>query len=216
MNRQELQKAFDEKLIDEATYKQKLFELATKKKEKKHRRHYDSVTETEFLKIISKIKSKKVLIAHYLAYGSGLRLEEILNLQNDDVDLDRKIITIRQGKGDKDRKTNSPKGFKRDWKALIPLKITKMAVQKAFLKASLKAEINRVLYVAKTKAGKSINRYRLHFHCLRHSYATRALENGVPINQVQILLGHANVATTSFYVKANPMDAINSIIDKGV
>lgn len=47
-------------------------------------------------------------------------------------------------------------------------------------------------------------------HSLRHGFATRCLESGIPINQVQMLLGHSNVSTTSIYVKANPIDAIKN------
>lgn len=177
-------------------------------------REYESVTEEEFKKLISKIKSPKVLISFLLAYGSGLRIQEILNLQQDD--FKNNLIIIRQGKGGKDRKTNIPRGFKKQWITLFPLKISKVAIQKAFMKKSLEVKINRVLYEYKTKSGMIKKKYRLHFHCLRHSFATRSLEKGIPINQIQLLLGHSNVSTTSHYIKANPIDAIKNIIDKKI
>jgi hypothetical protein len=49
-----------------------------------------------------------------------------------------------------------------------------------------------------------------------NSYATRCIENGVPLNQLQILLGHENLTTTNRYTKANPKDAIQSVLDKGI
>ncbi len=212
----ELRKAFKDGLISENKFKEELFKLEVMPKKKREKRHYEGVTEEEFKKILAQIKSKKIMIACYLAYGSGLRVEEIVNLQHDDIRLNRHSIFVRQGKGSKDRITNSPIGFKAEWLKYFPLGITKAAIEKAFHIASMKANINRVIFSFKTRNGKTRNKYRLHFHCLRHSFGTRALENGVPINQVQVLLGHANVSTTNEYVKANPTSAIQSIIDKGV
>jgi integrase/recombinase XerD len=181
---------------------------------RKSSRIYECVTEEEFIKIIELISSKKILIAMSLAYGSGLRISEILGLQPDDIK--EQSIFVRQGKNSKDRVTNRPQKFRKEWLQYFPLNITKTAIEKSFLKASLEAKINRVIYSFKTKEGKERKKYRLHFHCLRHSYATRALEKGVPINQVQILLGHSNISTTNRYVHANPQDAIKNIIDKGI
>ncbi len=180
----------------------------------KEKRIYEAVNEEEFKKLINKIKSKKVLIAIYLAYKSGLRIEEILNLQQDDIKPKERKIFVRQGKGSKDRITIYPKGFKKEWIKLFPLKITKYAIQKSFLKSSLDIGINRVIYRFQTKQGEK-NKYRLHFHCLRHSFATNLLEAGVPINQVQLLLGHSNISTTNLYIKANPYSAIENVISKG-
>lgn len=213
-DRQQLKQAFKEGLIDEIKFKNELFKLATQIKEKKSRRHYESVSEEEFKKIINLVSSKKIKLAMHLAYGSGLRLEEILNLKQDEVKETK--IFVRQGKGNKDRTVNRPKYLKEEYIKLLPLNITRMGIQKAFLKASIKSGINRELFRIKLKNGKERIKWRLHFHCLRHSYATQLLEKGVPINKVQILLGHSNVSTTSEYIKANPNDAIDAAIKAGM
>lgn len=180
----------------------------------KPKRIYESVTEEEFDKIIKQIKSKRILLAIYLAYRSGLRISEILNLQKDDLNPKERKIFVRQGKGRKDRITLYPKGFKKEWIDFLPLKITKYSIQKAFLKASLNAGVNRDIYEFQTSTGKK-KKYRLHFHCLRHSFATQLLEAGIPINQVQLFLGHSNLSTTSQYTKSNPDSAIKSAVDRG-
>ena len=216
MNRHELQKMYEEKLISEDAYKEELFKLAQAKPPKKEKRLYEKVTKEEFFEMLRHINSTKVQIAMYLAYGSGLRIQEILNLTKDDIDLKARKIFIRQGKGCKDRITVAPKKFKEEYRQLLPLSITKAAIEKAFTLASLKANINKIIYTFKTKDRKERNKYRLHFHCLRHSFATNLLEKGVPINQVQLLLGHANLSTTSNYTKASPDETINNIITKGL
>ena len=51
-------------------------------------------------------------LAAELQYGAGLRLSELMSLRIKDIDLDRGTLTVRQGKGDKDRVTMLPKSFK--------------------------------------------------------------------------------------------------------
>ena len=213
-NAHELKKAFDTGLIAEDKFKEELFKLATAKKEKSSTRIYESVTPNEFNKIMEHIKSPRVRLACVIAYRSGLRIEEIIDLQPDDIK--NNSIFIRQGKFSKDRVTNRPKNMKSELIKLLPLHITKYAIQKAFHKASIEAGVNREIYRFKTKEGKERIKYRLHFHCLRHSFATQLIEAGVPLNQVQALLGHSNLATTSRYSKANPQEAIANAIKAGM
>lgn len=215
LSKKELKKSFAEGLITQQQYKDELFKLETTDKPKQARRNYEALTEEEFNSLIKKIRSKKVLIALYLAYCSGLRINEILSLKQDEIKITERKIIVRQGKGGRDRVTLLPKGFKKAWINIFPLQITKYAIQKSFHKASMDLGINREIYKYKTKKGKERSKYRLHFHCLRHSFATNLLEAGVPINQVQLLMGHANISTTNDYVKANPTKAIQNVIDKG-
>lgn len=214
--RTELKHAYDNKLIDEIKYKEELFKLETTKKEKKPQRIYEHVTEKEYQALIKEIKNKKILLAFLLAYGCGLRVDEIISLQRDDIKFDQHLIFVRQGKGNKDRKVLIPKGFRKDYLSFFPLNITVTAIEKTFLKKSLKIGINRVIYTFKTKSGKIRNKYRLHFHCLRHSFAIRCLDSGMPANQVQILLGHASLQTTSRYTTVSSDVAIQNAIAKGL
>ena len=153
------------------------------------------LTEKEYGDLLKVTKKKRNILAFGLGYCSGLRISEILNLQQSDIDLKSHSILIRQGKGKKDRVTPLPKGFSAKSLAMLPIQCTPRALQIAFKKAVIKA---------------CIQKQGLHFHSLRHGFAVRAIEKGIPLNQVQLLLGHANVATTGIYLHANPRDALAS------
>lgn len=178
----------------------------------KSKRIYESVTHEQFLQLIKSATKMTHRLSFILAYGSGLRISEITALQPEDINLKEHKIFVRQAKGGKDRVVNSPKWLKQAHISHFPLRVGERALSKAFLNHSLKAGFNPVIYVDNAKRP----RYKYHFHSLRHSYATRALEKGVPVHQVQLLMGHENLATTSRYTKANPIDAINSILEAGL
>ena len=164
------------------------------KNEKKSRKLPEYINFEEFKKLIKETVSKEHRLAFILAFGSGMRISEIVNLQRQDVDFEKKRIFIRQGKGRRDRIVPLPKGFPKEYLRYIPLKIGIRAFQIAFKKALEKTDINNS---------------NLHFHSLRHSFAVRCMDVGMPLNQIQLLLGHENISTTSIYLKINPSDALN-------
>ena len=51
------------------------------------------------------------------------------------------------------------------------------------------------------------------FHSLRHGFGTRMVESGVPLNQIQLLMGHSSLTVTNVYTKARPKDALKSYED---
>jgi site-specific recombinase XerD len=133
-------------------------------------------------------------------YGAGLRLMEALNLKPGDIDSERMVIRVRQGKGSKDRyvtlsptlletlreyyKARRPKG---EW--LFPNRSAKFpihssAVQRACRQAALVARLRK----------------RVTTHTLRHSFATGLLEAGTDLRTIQILLGHGSLNTTAIYL----------------
>lgn len=172
-------------------------------------RIYEAVKPEDFIKLIKATNEPHHKICFILAYFSGLRVSEINKVTKDDFDFKSKQIFVRQAKGKKDRITYLPKQFKESYLKYIPIKIGERAISKAFSAASLRAGFNSVLYVDT----KGSPRYRFHIHSLRHSFATRCLAKGLPLNFVQSFLGHANISTTSRYTRADPQDAISKAIE---
>ncbi|WP_242863240.1 tyrosine-type recombinase/integrase [Caloranaerobacter ferrireducens] len=152
----------------------------------------------------------------YLIYSAGLRVSEVVNLKVGDIDSDRMLIHIRQGKGRKDRYNVLSKAAldvlriyariekPKDW--LFPggnenTHLTERSVQKVFNNACKIAGISKKATV----------------HTLRYSFATHLLESGTDLRYIQELLGHRSSKTTEIYThvtKANlskiksPLDSI--------
>jgi len=137
-------------------------------------------------------KEDESKLAFLLAYGAGLRLAEVKALKPENIQ--EKTIMVWSGKGGKDRVVPRPKGWK-DWMTKkLPIKKSTRSLQRNFKTACKKAKLNP-LYT---------------FHSLRHGFATRLIESGVPISHVQSLMGHSDISTTGIYLKARPMDALKS------
>lgn len=154
-----------------------------------------TITEEDYIKIIKVTKQAHHKLAFMLGFEAGLRISEIVNLESRDIDINGKKILIRQGKGSKDRIAPLPKSFKKKHLILLPLKCKQRSLQAVFRRLCDKTGITKI-------------KPEIHFHSLRHGFATRLLESGMPINQVQLFLGHSNLSTTSIYTKANPTDAL--------
>jgi integrase/recombinase XerD len=162
-----------------------------------------ALSDDEFKKVIELIQdrkaNKKIKVAFLLAYESGLRISEILSLQKEDINAIAKTIFVRKGKFSKDRVVPLPKTWKSYMIDLIPLKYKNIKSGSRSLELVFKRCIIQL----------GLNPH-LHFHNLRHSFATHCLERGMPINQLQILLGHSNISITNVYIQANPKDALAS------
>lgn len=155
--------------------------------------------EEEFDKLIKVTNKPHHKLAFVLGFNSGMRISEIVNLKPTEVDIIQRQIKVINGKGGKDRVVPLPKGFGEKSLKLLPLNIGVRTLEMTF---------NRNI----KKAG--LDKPGIHFHSLRHSFATHCLNKGIPIHQVQLLLGHSNIATTGIYLRANPTDAIKSYEEK--
>lgn len=156
-----------------------------------------AITEEEFTNLIKHTKKKHHKLAFLLGYGSGLRISEVLSLEPRDINLNEKKILVRQGKGSKDRTVPLPKGFKQEHLSLLPIKIGARGLQKAFK-------------LICSKSGLLDIKPSIHFHSLRHGFATQCVSNGIPIHHIRTLMGHSNISTTNVYLEANPKEALKS------
>ncbi len=168
------------------------------KNKRKSRKLPKSVRKEEWDKLIRVIptKDKVSLVSFLLAYGSSMRISEVMRC--DPKHFRENSIFIPESKYGVERVVPLPKGWRKVFLDFLPIKCSGRTLQRKFKAYCVKADLNP-LYT---------------FHSLRHGFATRALESGIPINQVQIALGHANIATTSIYTKAAPQDLLKSYEEK--
>ncbi len=150
-----------------------------------------------FLDSVDSLKHRTILTT---AYAAGLRVSEATHLKVTDIDSQRMMLRIDQGKGRKDRYVMlSPrllKELRAYWTSVHPAlwlfsgevtgqPITRGAVELACQKAHRASGIQKPITP----------------HSLRHAFATHLLESGTDVRTIQLLLGHRSLATTSRYLK---------------
>ncbi len=158
----------------------------------------------EVAEIIACAPSLKAQTALSVAYGAGLRGSEVVGLRTTDIDSDRMVIRIEQGKGSKDRTAMlSPallaqlRQWYRTARAKGKIKPGSWLFPGINLKRHLsRRQLNRLFHQAVEAAG--IDR-RVSLHCLRHSFATHLLEQKTDVRVIQVLLGHKKLETTARY-----------------
>ena len=136
-------------------------------------------------------------------YSTGMRRAEMCNLKVEDLDSDRMLIHIRQGKGRRDRDVPlSPKlldTLREYWRWMKP----KTYLFPGTVNGSRadKPITPKVLWEACREAAQRAGITKpVRPHLLRHSFATHLLEGGADLPTVQALLGHADLKTTSIYL----------------
>jgi site-specific recombinase XerD len=141
-----------------------------------------------------------------VAYGAGLRVGEVIHLKVGDIDSQRMVLRVDQGKGHKDR-----------YAMLSPVLLQQLRVWWRMARAQGKMldggwlfpglnpvnplstrQLNRAIRHAAQRAG--IEK-RVSMHTLRHSFATHLLEQKVDIRVIQVLLGHKKLETTALYTQ---------------
>ena len=159
------------------------------------------VNEEEFTKLISMTKQMKHKVAFLLAWGSGLRISEVLKIQIDDIDLEKKQIRVNQGKGKRDRIVPLAKGFKESHLQFIPFNFKDRSLQKTFRLYS-------------EKSGLRQKKPSVHFHSLRHGFATQCHRKNIPLKSIQLMLGHSDLSTTGVYLQLAPEDSLREYEEK--
>jgi|GEM_PF-250038 len=154
-----------------------------------------------------------------IAYGCGLRVNEVSQLNKEDLRLTENLVIVQKGKNSKRR--------------LVPVNDTISNELRAFLELQEEQKSKAVFYnskggrmqewtlnkllkkiIKRTDFGKEFTQEELNkigIHSLRHSIATHLLENGMPLEQVQLFLGHSHIESTEIYTHIN-QNQINELM----
>ncbi len=158
------------------------------------------LSRNEVMHFLDSIINRKHRVILMTAYAAGLRVSEATHLKVADIDSQRMMLRVDQGKGRKDRYVMlSPRlldELRAYWKAEHPTEwlfpgdrtgrpITRDAVGQACQKVHRASGIKKPITP----------------HSLRHAFATHLLESGTDVRTIQLLLGHRSLATTSRYLK---------------
>ncbi len=131
-------------------------------------------------------------------FETGLRVSELVRLAVPDVDFLERTIAVREGKGGKDRLVL----FTADLGQQLQLHLASRS--RGFLFESNRATAftaRRIQQIVKNVALKAGVAKKIHPHTYRHSMATFLRNQGVPLDVVQLLLGHTDPRTTPLYVR---------------
>jgi site-specific recombinase XerD len=167
---------------------------------------------TRFFQALTHPRDRVALLT---IYAAGLRVSEVLRLKPADIDSDRMLIHVRQGKGRKDRMVMlSPTlleelrhyvRWARPYHWLFPgsdptQPLSARALQRACRRAGEMARIGK----------------RVTPHIIRHTFATHLLDAGTDLRIIQTLLGHRSVRTTTVYthVSTQRLQATTSPLDR--
>lgn len=137
-----------------------------------------------------------------LLYSTGMRVGELVNLNIQDLNLEQRECVV-YGKGDKERRVYF------DAKAKLHLceYINSRTDGGDALFVSLSSPHNRLkisgVEIRLRTLGRRLNLPRIHPHKFRRTMATRAIDKGMPIEQVQKILGHSQIDTTLRYAIVN-------------
>lgn len=153
----------------------------------------------EINRLITVTKNLKHKLILAIAYGSGLRVSEVVDLEIGDIDMDSLTIHIKKAKGQKDRISVIPESIISDIRDIITGKNSNDLLFESERGGKLSTRTIQTIFkhaLEKAEIKKSAT-----FHSLRHSFATHLLEDGVDMRYVQDLLGHYNIKTTQRYTQ---------------
>lgn len=137
-----------------------------------------------------------------LLYSTGIRVGELVNLNIDDINFEERECVVF-GKGDKERRVYFDAKAKLHLQKYLELRKD----DNPALFVTLDAPFDRLkisgVEIRIRDLGRSINLEKIHPHKFRRTMATRAIDKGMPIEQVQKILGHSQIDTTMEYAMVN-------------
>lgn len=182
----------------------------------------DVLSRGEVERLIDSADSRLHRVWLLTLYGTGVRREELVRLKVSDIDSARMVLHIHQGKGNQDRDVMlSPRlleELRQYWRWMNPKPRTYLFPGGGRAHASdVPMSAKSVFHAVKNAARRANLQKRVHPHTLRHCFATHLLEAGADLRTIQLLLGHADLKTTSRYLHlsesrlsatASPLDGL--------
>ena len=172
----------------------------------------DLLTRQEVGAILQATTNIKHLTLLSVCYACGLRVSEVVALTPQSIDPDRHLIMIRQSKGKKDRPVPLPDSaliqLRHYWRHYRPepyLFLSTRKDQPLSISSAQKLYSQAKRTACITKSGG--------IHSLRHAYATHQIEQGLPIHQLQRILGHQSIHVTLRYLHWTPAKELGKAVD---
>jgi len=175
------------------------------------------LSEEEVARLIESASTSYHRVILMTLYGTGLRREELCRLKVTDVDSQRMVIHVRQGKGHKDRDvTLSPRlleMLRAYWKWRKPNIYLFPSYQRKRREQPITSKT--VYYAVREAARRAGIKKKVSPHLLRHSWATHLLERGTDLKTIQMLLGHFDLEATTIYLHLSQrhLQSVNNPID---
>lgn len=153
-------------------------------------------------KLRDNCKEKRDLAIIDLLYSTGIRVGELVNLNIDDIDLEGRECIV-YGKGDKERRVYFDARAKLHLQNYLKCRTDDNPALFVTLNDPHKRLKISGVEIRLRQLGRELKLERIHPHKFRRTMATRAIDKGMPIEQVQKLLGHQQIDTTMQYAMVN-------------
>ena len=198
-------KSFYDWCVDEDYLQKNPCKNVDRIKEPKHER--EGITQYELEQVRSVCTTERDLALVDVFVSTGVRVSECVAIKLSDIDWRERSIKIMHGKGDKERTVFFNEKTEHSIKRYLDsredstdaLFVSERRPHRAIKKGTVQSVIRRI-------AQEAVIKHKLSPHVLRHTFATVLLDNGMPLEQLQTLLGHVNPATTLIYAKINRKD----------
>jgi integrase/recombinase XerD len=178
------------------------------------------ITQEEIQQLYGATQTEQEKAILHIAYGCGLRVQEISQLNKEDVRLTENLVIVQKGKNSKRRLVPINEKVSQELNFFLSSEEVLKENGKAVFTHSKGGRmqqwtLNKLLkkLVLRTDFGKELSSEELNkigIHSLRHSIATHLLQNGMKLEQVQQFLGHSHIESTEVYTHIS-QDQINEL-----
>jgi site-specific recombinase XerD len=173
------------------------------------------MSKTEFIKLLFVVKEPELKDLYLFAVMTGLRLGEILNLQWNSIDMERRLIMLLNSAhfSTKSGKCHAIPMNDAVYEILSRRFLIRIASDYVFHRKGRQLQESYVSHKFKKYIRQLGLNEKLHFRSLRHTFASWLVQDGVSLYEVQKLLGHSNISVTQFYGHLQP-ERLHSTVNR--